>query len=44
MADEKKQTGDDTEVPFVIPAMNCRGSDGKHMEVIFTDNPRDKQD
>jgi|JI10StandDraft_1071094.scaffolds.fasta_scaffold1294849_2 hypothetical protein len=44
MADEKKQVGDDAEAPFIIPMMNYRGSDGKHMEVIFTDNPRDKQD
>ena len=42
MADEQKQVGDDTEVPFIIPAMNYRGSDGKHMEVIFIENPRDK--
>lgn len=44
MADEGKWENDDAEGVFVIPAMNYRGSDGKHMEVIFTDNPRDKQD
>ena len=28
--------------PLVIPAMNYRGSDGKHMKVVFAGNPKSR--